>query len=73
MPSLNLNGLKCPMPIIKISRAIREIPVGQTLDGVANEAGFQPDVQAWCRSTGHELVSLDKTGLEFHFVIRRTK
>lgn len=73
MPSLDLKGLKCPMPIIKISRAIRDLPLGETLDGVANEAGFKPDVEAWCRSTGQELVSLEKTDLDYHFVIRKTR
>jgi TusA-related sulfurtransferase len=31
------------------------------------------DVPAWCRSTGHELVTLEKNEKQFHFIVRRTK
>jgi tRNA 2-thiouridine synthesizing protein A len=73
MAALNLKGLLCPMPIVKMAKAIKEIQVGETLEAVASDPGVMADVPAWCRSTGNELVSLDKVEKEFHFVVRRTK
>ena len=67
-------GLKCPLPIIKLSAALKTIPVGEELRVQANDRGFPPDVRAWCDKTGHELVSLDETDpAHLVAVIRRTK
>ena len=73
MTTLNLKGLLCPMPIVKIAQAIKEIQVGDTLEAVATDPGVMADVPAWCRSTRNELVSLNKVEKEFHFVVRRAK
>ncbi len=73
MTTLNLKGLLCPMPIVKMAKAIKEIEIGQTLEAVATDPGVMADVPSWCRSTGNDLVSLDKVEKEFHFVVRRAK
>lgn len=73
MAVLDLKGLLCPMPIVKMAKAIREVEVGQTMEAIATDPGVMADVPAWCRSTNNELVSLEKVEKEFHFVIRRTK
>jgi len=67
-------GLKCPMPIIKLSAALKTIPVGEELSVLADDRGFPPDVRAWCDKVGHELVSLDETNAaRLLAVIRRLK
>ena len=73
MTTLNLKGLLCPMPIVKMAKTIKEIEVGQTFEAIATDPGVMADVPAWCRSTGNELVSLNKVEKEFHFVVRRLK
>ncbi len=73
MTTLDLKGLLCPMPIVKMARAIKEIEVGGTLEAVATDPGVMADVPAWCRSTGNDLVSLEKQDKTFHFVVRRAK
>ena len=71
--SLDLKGLLCPMPIIKVARAIKDIGVGETLEAFATDPGVMADFPAWCRSTGNELVSLEKQDKLFRFVVRRNK
>jgi TusA-related sulfurtransferase len=67
-------GLKCPMPIIKLSAALKTIPVGEELSVLADDRGFAPDARAWCDKTGHELVSLDEDNpSRVVAVIRRVK
>ena len=70
---LDLKGLLCPMPLVKMSKAIKEVEIGKTLEAVATDPGVMADVPAWCRSTGNELVSLEKVEKEFRFVVRRAK
>ena len=71
--SLDLKGLLCPMPIIKVARAIKDIGLGETLEAFATDPGVMADFPAWCRSTGNELVSLEKQDKLFRFVVRRNK
>lgn len=72
--SLDFKGLLCPMPVVKLAKAIKEIQVGETLEAVATDPGVMADIPAWTRSTGHELVSLDKReDKTFKFVVKRLK
>jgi TusA-related sulfurtransferase len=70
---LDLKGLLCPMPIVRMAMAIKRIEIGQTLEATATDPGVMADVPAWARSAGHELVSLEKRDRGFHFVVRRSK
>ena len=70
---LDLKGLLCPIPIVRMAKAIKEVEVGQLIEAVATDPGVMADIPAWCRSTGNELVSLEKLDKQFHFVVRRTK
>ena len=71
--ALDLKGLLCPMPIVKLSKAIKEVEVGQSIEAFATDPGVMADVPAWCRTTGNELVVLEKQEKQFHFIIRRSK
>lgn len=71
---LDARGVKCPLPILKLSKALKEAPVGGELVVLADDKGFAPDVRAWCDKTGHELVSLDESNpARLVAIVRRTK
>ena len=70
---LDLKGLLCPMPIVKMAKAIKDIQPGETLEGFATDPGVMADIPAWCRTTGNELVTLEKLDKQFHFIVRRVK
>lgn len=52
-------GLQCPGPILKLKKAMDDLPVGEVLNITASDAGFYKDVQAWTKVTGHELLELN--------------
>jgi tRNA 2-thiouridine synthesizing protein A len=68
---LDCTGLQCPLPVIKTSKAIKDVPVGEVLELLATDPGVEPDMQAWTRRTGNELVGITKEGDVFHVLIRR--
>ncbi len=70
---LDLKGLLCPIPIVKMAKAIKEVEVGQVIEAFATDPGVMADIPAWCRSTGNELVTLEKLDKQFHFLVRRSK
>lgn len=59
--TLDCKGLVCPMPIVKITKKTKEMSSGQTLEVLANDKAFEPDVNAWCNRTGNTLDSLTES------------
>lgn len=70
---LDCTGLLCPIPVVNTSRAIKTIEVGQILEIVATDPGAPPDMEAWSRQTGHELVKQTAGEAEYRFWFRRTR
>ena len=70
---LDLKGLLCPMPMVKVSQNIANVPVGGVLKATATDAGSIPDITAWAKSTGQELLQAEKVDGEFVFLIKRVK
>jgi len=71
--SLDFKGLLCPMPVVKLAQAIKQVQIGDLVEAVATDAGVMADIPAWARTSGHELVDLEKREKDFRFVVRRTK
>lgn len=70
--TVDYKGLFCPMPIVKISKAIKEIEVGGLLEMLADDPGSKADMRAWAHQTGHELVDAQEENGVFKFYVRRT-
>ncbi len=71
--TLDLKGLLCPLPIVKIAQAIKKVNVGDTVEATATDAGVLADIPAWARTSGNEVVSLEKLNGQIRFVVRRVK
>lgn len=71
--TLDCVGMYCPMPIVKTVKAIKELQVGQVLEILADDPGIQSDIPAWCRTTGHECLGVEKSGSEFKAYVRKKK
>jgi len=70
---LDLKGLLCPIPVVKMAKAIKEVEIGQVIEAYATDPGVMADIPAWCRSTGNELAAMEKLDKQFRFVVRRMK
>jgi tRNA 2-thiouridine synthesizing protein A len=68
---LDVKGLNCPLPILKAKKALKDVPVGGTLEILATDPGSVADFQAFCRSTGNELVESGQIDNVYRFVIAR--
>ena len=64
-------GLVCPLPVLRANRKLRELPVGGELTVRATDPAAEQDFPAYCRQTGHELVSTARDGDVLIFVIRK--
>ena len=70
--TLDLKGLLCPMPIVKIAQAIKDVEVGDVIEATATDPGVLADVPAWANTSGNEVVSMDQ-GDVITFRVRRLK
>lgn len=53
--TLDLTGLKCPLPILKTKKALAQMQAGEVITVLATDAGAPDDFAAFCRQTGHIL------------------
>jgi tRNA 2-thiouridine synthesizing protein A len=68
---VDAKGLSCPLPIVRTAKAIKGLTSGEVLELLATDPGSVPDVTAWCRSTGHQLIEQSGEAGVFRFVIRK--
>jgi tRNA 2-thiouridine synthesizing protein A len=70
---LDCKGLLCPIPIVRLSKAVKEMQVGQTLLMEATDPGSMPDVAAWGRQTRQEVLSATEADKVFTFLVRKAR
>jgi tRNA 2-thiouridine synthesizing protein A len=68
---LDVKGLNCPLPILRAKKALKDIPTGGTLQVLATDPGAVKDFEAFCRTTGNELVDSSADGDVLSFTIKR--
>ena len=61
------------MPVVRTSQAIKKLEVGQVLKMIATDPGAPPDMEAWSRQTGHEILQSTEEEGTYTFHFRRTK
>ncbi len=68
---MDLKGLPCPMPVVKVSKGIKEVEIGQVLEAHSTDPGSLTDFPAWARTSGNEIVKTDQEGEVIKFYIKR--
>lgn len=69
---LDTKGLNCPLPVLKLKKAMKEVPPGGVLQVLTTDPGAMADFEAFCRQTGNELLDAKTEGDVFVFLIRNT-
>jgi len=70
---IDLKGLLCPLPMVRVSQNISKIPVGGVLKAVATDPGSLADIPSWARTTGNEVLKTEKGDKLFTFYVKRVK
>ena len=68
---LDVKGMNCPLPVLRANRALRGLAAGDKLRVLATDRASVADFRAFCRETGHTLVSFSEKAGVFSFTIRR--
>ena len=70
---MDLKGLPCPMPVVKVSKGIKEIQVGQVIEALTTDPGALSDFPAWARTSGNEILKTDQSDGVIKIYIKRNK
>jgi tRNA 2-thiouridine synthesizing protein A len=70
--TLDTSGLKCPLPVLKARKAMRDVPLGGVLRVVATDPGAVKDFEHFCKTTGYRLLAQREEAGKLIFDIERT-
>ena len=63
--------MPCPMPVVKVSKGIKEVEVGQVIEAISSDPGSLADFPAWAKTSGNEILeTVQEDGL-IKFYIKR--
>jgi tRNA 2-thiouridine synthesizing protein A len=60
--TLDCKGLSCPMPMMKLAKAMKKMNSGEVLEMLGTDPGTKSDMPNWCDKTGNTL--LEQTELD---------
>jgi tRNA 2-thiouridine synthesizing protein A len=60
--TLDAVGMMCPMPIVELSRKMKELAPGTVLEIRADDEGVVEDIPSWCNRTGNEYLGHETEG-----------
>jgi tRNA 2-thiouridine synthesizing protein A len=66
-----VQGLNCPLPILRAKKALAELKSGQVLRVLATDPGSVKDFQAFARQTGNQLLSHAEDDKVFTFFMKK--
>jgi tRNA 2-thiouridine synthesizing protein A len=67
-------GLACPIPLVRLAKAIEQIEVGDVVELLADDPGAKVDIPVWCRLKDQELLGRDDNPAGgWRFRVRRAR
>ena len=68
---LDTKGMRCPLPVLKARKAMRDVPEGGVLRVLATDPGAVKDFKHFCQTTGHQLLDWREESGTLVFEIRK--
>ncbi|MTH98217.1 sulfurtransferase TusA family protein [Roseibium sp. RKSG952] len=69
--TLDLKGLKCPLPVLKTRKALKSLQAGTQVTVLTTDPMAAIDIPHFCSEDGHVLVSSEMDGEHGRFVIQK--
>jgi tRNA 2-thiouridine synthesizing protein A len=70
---MDLKGMACPMPVVKVSQQIKKMQIGQILAAETTDPGAHADFPSWAKSTGNEIINMERKDAVTTFYIKKLK
>jgi tRNA 2-thiouridine synthesizing protein A len=70
--TVDARNLQCPMPVLKVAKAMKDAGSGETIELIATDRGALSDIPAWANDMGHSLKEQFEENSEFHFILEKS-
>lgn len=67
---LDLNGLPCPQPTMRLTLELNTCQIGDTIEAIADAPTFLDDVKSWCQRMEKEMLWSKTEGLQARVLIQ---
>jgi tRNA 2-thiouridine synthesizing protein A len=68
---LDVSGHKCPIPVLRLRRALEKSVIGTTVALKATDPMTLIDVPNYCREAGHLIEDVDESDGQILYIIRK--
>jgi len=68
---LDVQGLSCPLPVLKANKALRSLEAGARLVVLATDPASVKDFRAFAQETGHALVAFSEDKGVYRFTLKK--
>jgi len=68
---LDTKGMKCPLPVLRARKAMKELAPGAVLEVLATDPASVADFQSFCETAGHSLIAWREDEGVYQFRIRK--
>jgi TusA-related sulfurtransferase len=65
-------GTFCPEPVIRTQKQASRMQAGEVLELLADDAGVEVDIPAWCLSTGNDYLGILREDDRYRVFVRRS-
>jgi tRNA 2-thiouridine synthesizing protein A len=69
--SINVIGLPCPVPVMRILESLADLGPGQVLEVVSDDRSLEDDAMSICRKVGSELLEFTVSGGIFRVWLKK--
>jgi cysteine desulfurase len=70
--TLDCRGRSCPVPVIELAKAMREVEIGDVIEVLSDDPAAALDIPAWCRMREQEYVGEEPRDVGAAYRVRRT-
>jgi len=60
--TVDTSGYSCPIPLAMVSRKLKKIQVGETLEVISDDPDFKKEIRIWSYETGNQLIDHKQEG-----------
>ena len=71
--TFDATGMRCPMPILKTKKEIKQVEVGEVLKVIATDIGTKKDFTTSADRMGFEILEMQEESDRLIWFLKRTK
>jgi tRNA 2-thiouridine synthesizing protein A len=73
MTIIDLRGLTCPEPLLKLREKIKSVEIGAEIEVLTTDPGTIIDIPLWAEKVGIEVLDCNQEENQIRFVLKKVK